>query len=250
MNRTEEQSGIDPIQQNEKKPAGGFTIPKGFVITPILIGINVLVFALMVVSGVDVFKPTIESLIQWGGNAYTLSVGTGEWWRVITNNYVHVGVMHLLVNMVSLYIIGIQLEPMIGKSRFLAAYITTGIAGSVVSMLWKTNALSAGASGAIFGMFGVFLALITTPLIEKSVRKTILSNIVSFLVINLVIGMMPGIDFAAHLGGLICGMIIGYLYYAVIKMNVKRKIAMSVALAALIALAIIVIGFGMAKPIL
>lgn len=247
MNSTGKQSGFNPVQQNDQKPAGGFSIPKGFVITPILIGINVLVFVLMVVSGVDVFRPTIGSLIQWGGNARSLSVGTGEWWRVITNNYVHIGVMHLLVNMVSLYIIGIQLEPMIGKSRFLAAYITTGIAGSMVSMLWNANALSAGASGAIFGMFGVFLALITTPLVEKSVRKATMSNIVSFLVVNLVIGLMPGIDLVAHLGGLICGAVIGYLYYLVIKMGYKQKIGLSVAIAALLAITILVIGFGMAE---
>jgi rhomboid protease GluP len=109
--------------------------------------------------------------------------------------------------------IGMQLEPLLGKRRFLAAYILTGIAGSANSLYWHEFTVSAGASGAIFGMYGVFLAMLTTNLIEKAARQTMLTSIAIFVGYNLLNGIRGGIDNAAHIGGLISGVVIGYTFY-------------------------------------
>jgi rhomboid protease GluP len=119
--------------------------------------------------------------------------------------------------MYALLYIGMLLEPRIGSSRFLSAYILTGIAASATSLWWHDLTISAGASGAIFGMYGVFLAMLSTNLIEKSARKALLTSIGIFVFYNLVNGMKGGIDNAAHIGGLVSGLIIGYAFYPSLK---------------------------------
>ena len=254
MNSAEEKVPDDEsVQQQEaaaaeEKPARNWFLPReGFVITPILIGINVMLFMLMVMSGANVFSPDMQSLVAWGGNTRALTIGEGEWWRIFTCMFEHIGIMHLLVNMISLYIVGMQLEPMIGKTRFLVAYIASGLAGSIASLLWNENVLSAGASGAIFGMFGVFLALLTTPLIERSLRKALMPNIVSFIVINLVMGFKPGVDFSAHIGGLLCGGIIGYLYFLVIQFIRNSRTLISVCSVLVLTIIVVLAGFNTLK---
>lgn len=189
---------------------------KGFFVTPLLIDLNILLFILMVVSGVDVFQPDNESLIKWGANFRPVTL-EGEWWRLFTSCFLHIGVFHLLLNMYALLYIGMLLEPRIGSIRFLSAYILTGIAASAVSLWWHDLTISAGASGAIFGMYGVFLAMLSTNLIEKSARKALLTSIGIFVFYNLVNGMKDGIDNAAHIGGLVGGLITGYVFYPGLK---------------------------------
>ena len=181
-------------------------------VTYSIIVINVLVFIAMVASGVSFMSPTGEDIVNWGGNfsPYTTS---GDWWRLITCVFVHIGIIHLLFNMYAFYTIGAYLEPMLGKVKYIVAYLCTGVFASLVSLWWhKTPVASAGASGAIFGMYGVFLALLSTSLIPKQIRKQLLQSIGIFVVYNLVYGMKSGVDNAAHIGGLLSGLIIGYIY--------------------------------------
>ncbi|HXB09463.1 MAG TPA: rhomboid family intramembrane serine protease [Puia sp.] len=187
-----------------------------FFITPILIDLNLAVFIVMVLSGVSLFLPGTHSLIQWGGNIRYLTLDH-QWWRLITCCFVHIGILHLLLNMYALLYIGILLEPQLGRARFASAYLLTGIMASLASLYWHTHTLSAGASGAIFGMYGVFLALLTTNLIEKTRRTALLASIGVFVGYNLVLGAKAGVDNAAHIGGLLSGIIIGYLYYPGLK---------------------------------
>jgi rhomboid protease GluP len=119
--------------------------------------------------------------------------------------------------MIALFFIGLLLEPYLGRIRFAIAYFLTGIAASMTSLWWHDFVISAGASGAIFGMYGVFLAMLTTNLIEKSARKGLLVSIAIFVGYNLAYGMHGHIDNAAHIGGLICGFMIGYGYYPSLK---------------------------------
>ena len=182
-------------------------------VTYAIMAINVLVFIIMVASGVSLISPTGEDIVNWGGNflPYTTS---GDWWRLITCVFVHIGIIHLLFNMYALYTIGIYLEPMLGKIKYIVAYLCTGILASLVSLWWhETPVVSAGASGAIFGMYGLFLTLLSTNLTPKQVRKQLLQIIVIFVLYNLVYGMRSGVDNAAHIGGLISGLIVGYIYY-------------------------------------
>lgn len=189
---------------------------QGYFVTPIIINLNIAVFVLMVISGVDFMTPDTESLLHWGANLRSLTL-RGEYWRLLTCCFLHIGILHLLLNMYALVYIGLLLEPYLGKLRFAAAYLLTGIAASTVSLWMHEQTVSAGASGAIFGMYGVFLALLTTNVIDKSVRKAMMSSILIFVVYNLANGVKAGIDNAAHIGGLVSGFAIGYLFYPSLK---------------------------------
>ena len=187
------------------------------VVTYAIIGINILVFILMAVAGAGIFDSNGLVHIKWGSNYSPLTL-SGDWWRLVTNIFIHFGIIHIVMNMITLYQVGVYLEPMLGKVKFALAYLCTGVLASLTSLWWHKDAVnSAGASGAVFGMYGVFLALLTTDLIPKKVRDSLLKSIGFFVVYNLAYGMKGGIDNAAHIGGLVSGFIIGYLYVLMLK---------------------------------
>lgn len=212
-----------PLSQKEKVSEffSLFKPTEGYFITPILLNLNIVIFIIMAITGVNIMLPDNESLLLWGANFRPVTLD-GEWWRLISSCFLHIGIFHLLMNMYALLYIGLLLEPYLGKSRFLSAYLITGIAGSVASLYWNELTISAGASGAIFGMYGVFLAMLTTNLIEKSARKALLTSIAVFVGYNLLNGLKGGIDNAAHIGGLVSGLIVGYSFYPSL---VKPKIS-------------------------
>ena len=197
---------------------GSMFIPRReFFSTPMLIDASVLVFIAMVASGVHVLSPTGADLLEWGANhrPYTLD---GQWWRLLTCCFVHIGVFHLLLNMYALLMIGLHLEPLLGRWHIFALYGITGVFASLASLWWHDNTVSAGASGAIFGLYGVFLALLFTDLFHKDVRQNLLQSIGIFVVYNLIYGLKGGVDNAAHIGGLASGLALGGgLYFALKK---------------------------------
>ncbi|MBS1932668.1 MAG: rhomboid family intramembrane serine protease [Bacteroidetes bacterium] len=207
-----------PISSKEKITGilAIFKPVQGYFITPVIIDLNILIFISMAVSGANILLPDNETLIAWGANFRPATLD-GQWWRLITNCFLHIGIFHLLMNMYALLYIGVLLEPYLGRTRFLAAYVSTGIVASSVSLYWHNLTISAGASGAIFGMYGVFLALLTTNFIEKTARKALLTSIGVFVGYNLLNGMKGGIDNAAHIGGLLSGMLIGYGFVPSLK---------------------------------
>jgi membrane associated rhomboid family serine protease len=129
----------------------------------------------------------------------------GEWWRIITSGFVHFGLLHVGFNMFILYRLGQSLEPALGTVRFTLTYFACLICGSAGALLFSPNALTAGASGAVFGMMGVFVAAMWArriPLMQ--------TDIGGLLVINLLLTfVIPGISIGGHLGGLIGGLICG-----------------------------------------
>ena len=188
-----------------------------------LIAINVLVFVLMAVDGAGILDANGLVHIKWGSNFSPLTL-SGDYWRLITCNFIHFGVIHLAMNMYCLFSIGVYLEPMLGKTKYITAYLATGILSAIASLWWHSGTVnSAGASGAIFGMYGLFLALLTTDLIPKSVRSAMLQSIGIFIVYNLVYGMKSGVDNAWHVGGLVSGFVIGYLYVIAIRAEKNEK---------------------------
>ncbi|NII82072.1 rhomboid family intramembrane serine protease [Pedobacter sp. SG908] len=222
-------------------------IPKrDFFFTPILVNLNILIFILMAIGGADIFSPSSEILINWGANFRPL-ISIGQYWRLITNCFLHIGILHLLFNMYALLYVGVLLEPMLGKSKFIAAYLLTGIGASLASTWWHEQTISAGASGAIFGLYGVFLALLTTDLIEKETRKELLTSIGIFVVYNLAYGMKGGIDNAAHIGGLVSGLVIGYALTPSLRNPEKPSLGI-VSIAALCIL-MLFSSFGVIKSI-
>lgn len=173
------------------------------IVTYSIIGVTLAVFLLQLIPGLGV---TGELLYA---GAYS-APGSFEPWRLLTTMLVHSTglIFHVLLNMYILWIFGQLLEGMLGRSRFLALYLISGLAGSV-GVLWLSSPLVpvVGASGAVFGLMGAFL-VIQRRLGGQATQLYVL------LGINLVIGFVPGLNIAwqAHLGGLIGGAIIGWIY--------------------------------------
>jgi len=189
--------------------------------TYVILAINIVVFILMVINGAGLLKASPLVHIRWGSNFGPLTL-SGDWWRLFTAMFLHFGIIHLALNMYALFSIATYLEPMLGKVRFVTAYVCAGIIASLVSLWWHTEPVnSAGASGAVFGMYGVFLALLTTSLIPKTVRNALLQSIVIFVIFNLAYGLKGGVDNAAHVGGLLSGVVIGYLF--AISLNKEKQ---------------------------
>jgi len=195
---------------------------KGYLFTPLLILANILVFVSMVLLGMDVFTPSIEFLVQWGGNIRFLTMN-GELWRLLTCTFVHFGIIHLVFNMLALLYVGSLLEKTIGKSKFIFAYLICGIIASISSLIVHENLVSVGASGAIFGIFGVLLSLL---IFKKHVFPNISAlrlflYVFVFVLYNVLTGFgKSGIDNAAHVGGLFTGITIGIFYSVIIKRKV------------------------------
>ncbi|MCC3158284.1 rhomboid family intramembrane serine protease [Hymenobacter sp. 15J16-1T3B] len=206
---------------------------RGYVVTPVLIVACLLVFVLMAVNGANLMLPAGEDLLRWGADYGPLTLGEGQWWRLLSSAFVHIGIIHLLLNMYALLNIGLLLEPRIGPVRFGLAYLLAAVGGGLASLWWHDYTVSAGASGAIFGMYGVFLALLTTNVVEAEVRKELLGSITAFVGYNLLFGLAGNIDNAAHLGGLLTGLLVGYGLWPTLRPGVPalRQHLLTTALA-------------------
>ncbi len=206
-------------------------------LTYLIVGINLLVFLLMAFKGINLFEPSLEDLYVWGANFRPATLG-GQGWRLLTSIFVHSGLVHLLFNMYALYMVGVFLEPMLGKLRYGIAYLCTGVVASIDSIWWHGNTvLSVGASGAIFGIYGVFLTLLFTKLVPAKMRSSLLQSIGIFVVFNLAYGAAkPGIDNAAHIGGLLSGLVIGLGYYLNFRSERVRPVWIALAVLMLTAL--------------
>ena len=108
--------------------------PRAYV-TPALVGVNVAVFVLMALSGVGLLSPRPLDLIRWGANFGPLTTH-GEWWRLLTATFVHIGALHLLCNMWALWDVGVLMERLVGPAGLLVLYLLAGLAGSVASLSW------------------------------------------------------------------------------------------------------------------
>jgi rhomboid protease GluP len=207
----------DKEAQEEVQEFLNFLKPKeGYFITPILIYANIGIYLLMAIMGLGFISFKGQDLLHWGANYGPLTKG-GEWWRLITNTFLHGGIMHLLANMYGLLFVGIFLEPLLGRAKYLIAYILTGILASAASIWWYDATVSVGASGAIFGLYGIFLALLFTKVFPADFAKSFLISTSIFIGFNLLMGLTGGIDNAAHIGGLVSGFVLGFILYPIIK---------------------------------
>jgi len=195
----------------------------GFYITPVLMFINIVLFLTMVISGLGFINFRAPDLLIWGANFGPL-VRDGEWWRLLTNTFLHGGIMHIFSNMIGLILLGFILEMQLGKIRFLLSYLFTGIVGSIASILWNQSTVSVGASGAIFGLCGIFLAHLISKFYDESFTKAFLIGTLIFIGYNLFLGLTGGIDNAAHIGGLTSGFILGLIFRFTIEKPVAKKL--------------------------
>jgi len=207
------------------KDSLSFFLPKkGFYYTPIIIDLNILIFLIMVFSGLGFMSFKANDLLAWGANFKPVTTD-GEWWRLLTSIFLHGGLMHLLANMYALLFIGIFLEPQLGKTKYLLVYLFTGLVASLTSLWWHDATISVGASGAIFGLYGVFLGLLLTKSLPKAfANKAFLTSILIFVGYNLLMGLSAGIDNAAHIGGLLSGLTIGLILSQQIKQQKEEQV--------------------------
>ncbi len=177
-------------------------------VTNLLLGAIVLMFVVETLLG---GSTRIEVLVFLGANVPEL-VAQGQWWRLVAAMFLHIGMIHLAVNGYALYQLGHLFESLVGSGRFLAVYFGAGVAGSIASVIF-TRGVSAGASGAIFGLLGALLGF----LLKRRDRLTpaarsLLAQLGFWAVINIFLGFtVPQIDNAAHLGGLAVGLAAGFL---------------------------------------
>lgn len=206
-------------QKENEKYEKVFSTKKPLV-TNILIGINVFIFLLMYIFGNGSYD--VSTLIKFGAS-YTPLIKSGEIYRLFTCMFLHIGVLHLIMNMYSLKIIGSQLESFIGKKKYIIVYLVSGIFGSLFASIFETSYISAGASGAIFGLLGSMLYFgYHYRLYLGSVLK---QQIVPIILLNLGLSyFISGISFYAHLGGLIGGLLISIVVGITDKTDKQERI--------------------------
>jgi len=180
-------------------------------ITTTLVGMNVAVFVAMVLTGVSPTQPTVPQLLKWGANWGPLSLGA-EPWRMLASNYVHVGIIHIALNMWCLWSLGFLAERVFDPWTYVLIYTSCGLAGSLASLWWHPLIPGAGASGAIFGLAGALIAALYLghlPISRQAIQGT-LKSLLTFAGYNLFFGAVArGIDNSAHIGGLVAGLTLG-----------------------------------------
>ena len=223
----------------------------GYPATYLLIGINLLVFAVMFRyspavqlirqhAGWSVLTAPfdVDTLIRFGGSDSPLILQHSEWWRLITGTFVHVTILHLALNMWCLWNLGVFGEPLLGRPGLVAVYLLTGTAGMMFSLTWSVlkgqDTLVAGASGAVFGVAGILIVLLSNRKLAAPWKelRSLRRSVIWFAALNLAIGIvpeflpafspsqlarlhldpssLPHIDNKAHLGGFLSGLALGF----------------------------------------
>jgi rhomboid protease GluP len=182
-------------------------------VTTVLIGLNVAVFLAMILTGVSPLEPEPLQVLKWGANWGPLSLGTQPW-RMLASNYIHFGIVHILLNMWCLWNLGLLAERIFDPWTYMMTYTACGLGGSLASLWWHPMVLGAGASGAIFGLAGALIAALylgKLPIPKEAMRGT-MKSLLAFAGYNLFFGAaVGGIDNSAHIGGLVTGLALGAL---------------------------------------
>ncbi len=191
---------ISKKNEEESKKAQHVFEQKKPIMTYLLIAINTVVFLAMYLLGEG--SRDVSTLIEFGAN-YGARVRDGEYYRLLTSAFVHIGLLHFFLNNYALYVIGSQIESFLGRFKYIVVYLLSAVMGNLLSIIFS-NFISAGASGAIFGLFG---ALLFFGYHYRIYLGTVLkSQVIPLIALNLIIGFtISGIDNAAHIGGLIGG---------------------------------------------
>jgi len=239
------EAGSAPPPQTVRRPRSTWAIAPA---THVLVAINCLVFLAMILRGVSPMNPTTDQLLYqipyFGADHAGLVLMYGQWWRIVTAMFMHVGIIHLATNMWCLWNLGLLAEPLMGSVGVLSVYLLTGAAGNLLSTFenWREASpdltqlirqfhahipfdqflrlfpAGAGASGAVFGIAGALIVLLKShrlPVPPRELHK-LRRSVIYFAAINLAIGFSisfgsrytgVSIDNMAHLGGFSCGLL-------------------------------------------
>lgn len=220
---------------------------RGQVATPLLLHANILYFIVLLFSGADPLFPDSDTLLAFGAN-YKPLVAAGEYWRLFAAMFLHIGALHLLVNMVALVLAGNMLEHAIGAARTGLVYVCAGLISSASSIWWNEEVLSAGASGAVFGMLGALSILLTAGFLGHRLQKRALGGIVLFVGYVLLQGSDGSLDTAAHLGGIFGGLLMGMLMLPSLQQRKSPKLAIGTSIGAAMAAGLITLLVVTAVP--
>ncbi len=215
--------------------------PRQWVVQ-LLIALNVIVFLAMLADGAGLLQANSAVHLRWGANFGPITK-EGEWWRLLACTFIHFGLVHIGMNMWALWGAGGLVERLYGNVTFLAIYLFAGLTGSFASLYWNADkVVSAGASGAVFGVYGALAAFVLREpgSVPKSVLKSITASTLAFIVYSVAFGVaVAGIDNAAHAGGLAGGFLAGLL---LTRPLVPRRSFSPVRLAAAVAAAAATLG--------
>jgi membrane associated rhomboid family serine protease len=223
-------AGVRTVRSNSLRTAGR----RWGVVTLSLIALNVAMFVVTAVSAVTAGNSPADNqrstvfvdLAQWPAGVYYLD----EWWRVLTAAFLHIGPVHLVMNMLALLLFGSELERQIGWARYLAVYLTSALGGAVaIQLLGDPRVVVAGASAAIYGLLGALGVLMLAS--RQDIR-----GLLTLLAINVFISFLPGISLLGHLGGLVAGALAGAVLIAL-----RRRAQLQVPALAVLAVALLVV---------
>ena len=231
------QAGVRPLRRGEGLRRAG---RRWGVVTVTLIALNVAMFVVTAVSagvlGIDPLQnyrsPVFAALSQ-----VPVLVDLGEWWRLLTAAFLHIGLVHLVLNMLALLIFGSELERQLGRWRFLALYLVAALGGAAaIELFGSPGRPVAGASTAIYGLLGGLGVLML-------VRRQDVRGLATLLAINIVLSLLPGVSLLGHLGGLVAGA----LAAAVLVLGRRRPALQASGLAGL---AVVLVGLSLTLPTL
>ena len=184
------------------------------LVTTLLVANNVIVYLILAIMGGSITNIPTDTLVQAGAQNTALITSTGEYWRIFTAMFIHFNILHIGLNMLSLFLVGRAVEVMYGKWRYLAIYLLSGIIGGIVTFFLQPDALAAGASGAIFGVFGAIgIFFIVNRRALGAYGNGAIGQWIFWLGLNLIWGFStPGIGILDHIGGLVAGLLLGLIF--------------------------------------
>lgn len=248
----EAEAARQQARQQARAPDGERSKPW---VTYAVIAVNVVMWIAMVGAGVDAYEPNALVMTDWGAN-YGIAVSGGQWWRMLTATFLHYGIIHLACNMYFAWVIGRMCEPIFGSVAYGVVYFGSGMIASLVATAWDPMATGAGASAALLGAFGAFLAFVVRrrSVLPPEYVRWVRLNALILLGINAAFALMiPDIGIAAHLAGLIAGFGLGYLLTTMGEKPVTtpseaKAVRVRATVAAAIISVVVLVGGALALP--
>lgn len=209
-------------------------------VTRALIIINIVVFLIMTISG---GSENTANLVRFGAIVKPY-IAMGQWWRLFTASFIHIGLMHILFNMYFLYQLGPTFEMLYGSRNFLIIYLISGIVGNLVSFAFgSASTVSAGASTSLYGMFGLALGIMLNYK-NDAVLSSFGASFLSVIAINVVYSLIsPNVGILGHLGGLVSGLILSGIF-PVVNRELSSNVRF-ISIAALLVLIVLLIKIGL-----